>query len=473
MLVVRLIHPLIRRRSGAAITGQTGRLRRAGTAALAVSVTGILFATSAQAASGTQAPPANPRSYLWSWASGPLGIGTSGVRVQAQPIHGLGTGPVKQVTVNHNGPVVALLDNGTVWAWGNGPLGDGGTESSDSPVQLTSLSGITQVAATTSYEDAIGTYTIYALAGNGTVWAWGDGANGELGNGTDTATALSPVQVTGLTGVTSIVAGGDGAYALESNGTVWAWGDGTSGQLGDGTMANSDVPVQVHLTAPATQVTSTCGSAYALTSHHQVFAWGENNAGQLGDGTKADAAGPRLVRRVSDASTVVASCYSAYAIIQPAGTVMAWGAGSAGQIGDGHKANRPYAEAVSGLTGVASVSTAYRTAFAVLRSGTVWAWGFGRTGQLGNGQYNNSDVPVQVMSINAPVVSVVADGYAVQGLNDIYAVTSTGSVWSWGPIIGPFGVTGGGGQGADPGQMPRLPAATAVFNNGSAWFAAT
>jgi alpha-tubulin suppressor-like RCC1 family protein len=470
MLVVRLIHPLIRRRSGAAITGQTGRLRRAGTAALAVSVTGILFATSAQAASGTQAPPANPRSYLWSWASGPLGIGTSGVRVQAQPIHGLGTGPVKQVTVNHNGPVVALLDNGTVWAWGNGPLGDGGTESSDSPVQLTSLSGITQVAATTSYEDAIGTYTIYALAGNGTVWAWGDGPNGELGNGTDTGTALSPVQVTGLTGVTSIVGGGDTAYALESNGTVWAWGLGTSGQLGNGTMASSDVPVQVHLTARATQVTSQCGAAYALTAHHQVFAWGENSEGQLGDGTKANAAGPRLVRRVQDASTVVAACVDAYAIIQPAGTVMAWGQGAQGEIGDGHKAGRPYPETVAGLTGVSSVTAGYYTAYAITQGGTLWSWGYGEEGQLGDGiRGTNSDVPVQVINIDVPVVSVSAGNYDDQGANNIFAVGANGSVWSWGPPG--FGADGSGGDGADPGQMPRLPPATAVYNCEAAWFA--
>jgi len=449
--------------------GSGGRLRHAGIVALAVCVTGMFLATSAQAAPSPQVAPAIPQSHLWAWATGPLGIGTTGVRVEAQPIHGLGTGPVKQVTVNHNGPVVALLDNGTVWAWGNGPLGNGGSSGSLSPVQLTSLSGITQLAATTSYDGNTSTYTIYALGSSGTVWAWGDGTNGEIGDGSF-ADALTPQQVTGLTGVTSLAAGGDTGYALESDGTLWAWGQGISGQLGNGTMANSDVPVQVKLTVPATRVTSNCGSAYALTTHHQVFSWGANDEGQLGDGTKINAAGPRLVRRVRDASTVVAACVDAYAIIQPAGTVMAWGQGAQGEIGDAHNADRPYPEAVSGLAEVTSVTPGYYTAYAITQGGTLWSWGFGWEGQLGDGiRGSNSDMPVHVINIDVPVVSVFAGDYADQGINNIFAVGANGSVWSWGPPG--FGADGSGGSGPDPGQMPRLPAGTAVYNTEAAWFA--
>lgn len=452
-------------------------LKQAAVTSLAVSMIAMVLPASAQAVVRSGGTAAIASSHLWSWGFGPLGIGKSCPparfcdRIEAQPIHGLGPGPVKQVATTYNGPVVALLDNGTVWAWGNGPLGNGGTGSSLSPVQVTALSGITQLAATTNSDGgALGNVTVYALGTDGAVRAWGQGTNGELGNGSVTD-ALSPVQVTGLTGVTSIVAGADTAYALKGNGTVWAWGEGASGQLGHGGTVNSDVPVQVNLTAPATEVASACGSAYALTIHRQVFAWGAGGNGALGDGSTLNAAGPRLVRRVSEATAVVASCGGGYAITGSAGTVMAWGAGNAGQIGDGHKANRPFPEAVSGLTGVASLSAAQRTTFAVRSDGTVWAWGFGRDGQLGDGLVSdsNSDVPVRVINITGPVVSVAASQFADPGLDDIYAITASGSVWSWGPSA--EGATGSGGSGPDPGQMPRLPAASAVYQADGAWFA--
>ncbi len=212
------------------------------------------------AAVGALAAPAQAvdRSRLWTWGEGDLGD-----RAQAQPVHGLPAAPVSQVVFF--GPVAALV-SGEVWTWGSsGPLGNGGTAGSATPVQVSSLSGIRQLAATTS-NDPSGTVplTIYALRGDGTVWAWGTGTSGELGNGTMTSSDV-PVQVSGLTGVTSITASGDTAYALRGDGTVWAWGAGTSGELGNGTMTSSDVPVQASLADKATQLSASCDTAYAVT----------------------------------------------------------------------------------------------------------------------------------------------------------------------------------------------------------------
>jgi alpha-tubulin suppressor-like RCC1 family protein len=441
-----------------------GRLARAALAGVATIAAVSLFAAPAQAAA---------RSHLWVWGSGNLGIGTTGTRVQAQPVHGLAPFAVRQVV--SFGPVAALLSNGTVWAWGTeGPLGNGGDVGSLTPVQVNSLSGITQLAATTTSPTS-GTLTVYALRSDGTVWAWGTGTSGELGNGSF-ASSSTPVQVSGLTGVKSIAASGDTAYALRSDGTVWAWGAGASGQLGNGSTAASDVPVQVSLSSKATQLSASCDTAYALTGGGRIFAWGLNNFGQLGDGTTATSAAPALVRRVTGASSVVAGCVHAYAIV--GGTVRAWGLGAQGENGDGHIATRLFPVTVTGLSNVISVSADHCTGYAVLGNGTAWAWGYGRQGNLGNGQDTNSSVPVQITGITSPVSSVTpwdpggffgAPTQAFGGVASIVARGTDGSLWSWG-YIG-FGANGSGGAGANPGRVPRVPAAAAVFPVGP-WFAA-
>ena len=87
-----------------------------------------------------------------------------------------------------------------------------------------------------------GRATTYALMDNGTVEAWGYGADGELGNGTTTNSDI-PVPVTGLSGVKDIQTNGVTTYALMDNGTVEAWGSDAYGSLGHGVAADTGIPV--------------------------------------------------------------------------------------------------------------------------------------------------------------------------------------------------------------------------------------
>jgi alpha-tubulin suppressor-like RCC1 family protein len=157
----------------------------------------------------------------------------------------------------------------------------------------------------------------------------------------------------------------------------------------------------------------------------------------------------------------------AYAIIAGTRSVMAWGQGAQGEMGDGHTAARLYPVTVSGLTGISSVSVGYQTTYAVGSDGTLWAWGYGRQGQLGNGVLANSPVPVKVINITVPVTAVVSGQYGSSGQNTVVARGSDGSLWSWG--YAGFNASGGGGAGAEPARIPRIPPVTTVFG---IWFGA-
>ena len=104
------------------------------------------------------------------------------------------------------------------------------------PVQVSNLTGATAIAA--------GGLQSYAARADGTVWAWGYNADGELGNGSNTNSSV-PAQVSNLSAPHAIAAGGQHGLAVRSDNTIAAWGFNGQGQLGNGTTTNSSVPVQV------------------------------------------------------------------------------------------------------------------------------------------------------------------------------------------------------------------------------------
>ena len=123
-----------------------------------------------------------------------------------------------------------------------------------------------------------------ALRADGTVWAWGSNSSGQLGDNTITA-RHTPVQVQNLTNVIAISAGGSHTVALRADGTVWAWGNNLQGRLGDGTTTIRRVPVQVSNLANVIEISAGINHNIALRSDGTVWTWGSNSSGQLGDPT--------------------------------------------------------------------------------------------------------------------------------------------------------------------------------------------
>ena len=172
-----------------------------------------------------------------------------------------------------------------------------------------------------------------ALKQDTTLWAWGDNAYGQVGDGTFTNHNF-PEQVTNLTGCTDICCGDNFCLALKTNGTVWAWGNGQLGQLGTGIRANSPFPAAIPNLTNVVSIKAGSTHALVLKSDGTVWVWGRNFTGELGLGNTNDSLVPTQVVALSGIIAIAANGDDSYAILTN-GTVLAWGDNSAGQLGYG------------------------------------------------------------------------------------------------------------------------------------------
>ncbi len=335
-----------------------------------------------------------PNSVAVSWGdnqNGQLGNGSVTGRTTYAGVSGLTSG-VAQVSAGSYDNSMALTSGGAVWTWGLSlALGTGSATNSTVPVQVPGLTGVTQISAGLGYD--------LALRSDGTVWAWGFNQTGQLGDGnTTTIPNSTPVQVTGLTGVTQIAAGNGFGLALRSDGTVWAWGWNNGGQLGDGTMTDSDVPVQVAGLTGVIQIAAGGSSAMAVRVQFRrtafvrtVWTWGHNEQGQLGDGTTTDRTTPELVAGINAPSIAAISAGATFAMVLGSdGSVWDWGANAYGQLGNGTTTTALRPEKIWN-SGVIGIDAGGFHALALFYDGTVLAWG---DGLFGSGTRSLVPVPV-------------------------------------------------------------------------------
>jgi alpha-tubulin suppressor-like RCC1 family protein len=320
-----------------------------------------------------------------------------------------------------------LRIDGTVLTWGQnqfGQLGNGTTIDSAVPVQVLGLPGaVTAIAGGVEHS--------LALISDGTVWAWGGNDFGELGNGTIVNSSL-PVKVVGLPGpVTAIAAGQDHSMALINDGSLWTWGSNTFGNLGNGQFPNSPVPVQV-IGLPAA-VIAIAGNLHsmALLADGSLWAWGRYSSGELGNVTIPPAmVTVNVPLQVTPPTTGTISSIAAgfrYSmILMKDGTVWTWGAPDVGVMGNGTTTNGAPGQVLGLTKPITAIAAGANHALALMNDGTLWAWGYNPDGELGNGQNTNALLPVQVLGLSG-VTSVAAGGFHSFALEGTPA-----QVWTWG-----------------------------------------
>lgn len=233
-------------------------------------------------------------------ASGDLGDGSEGswgnnaIPGKSTPVAVTGLGGAKDIAAG-DFHTCALLGDGTARCWGydlfgqlgNGPEAKLGVVSYPTPVIVSGL----DAGATIS---AAGDQTC-ALLRDGTARCWGNNSNGQVGNGTKSTTVTSPVSVSGLIGASAISVGDGHTCALSSSvGTVYCWGDNSSGQVGNGTTADTPSPVPVTGLSGARTIAAGAKHTCLLVGE-SARCWGKNDHGQLGNGTETDSSTPVVV----------------------------------------------------------------------------------------------------------------------------------------------------------------------------------
>ncbi len=289
----------------------------------------------------------------------------------------------------------------TVGHWGSffgGPKGN--FDIKKSPVTVTLPGTVREVGTSNSTE--------YALLTNGSLYAWGLGTQGQLGNARHRNSFSSPVRVRFPAGVkiASIptdVMPYDTGLAVDTKGNAWGWGDNGGGELCLGNTTAHSTPVEL----PLTDVTALAGASnHALyDSQGTVYACGQNIDGDLGDGTTRNTTTPRKVARLH------------------------------GRL-------------------VTMLVASFANSGALLSDGRYFDWGFDGSGQLGNGLVrHSSDVPVRV-HLPHPVIQV-AQGGSIWNNGQTLVMLSNGSLWSWGnDRAGPAGRPGHA-RGTPAGPVPR------------------
>jgi hypothetical protein len=294
---------------------------------------------------------------------------------------------------------LAIKTDGTLWSWGynaQGQLGLGNTISYSSPKQVGALTNWLTVAAA---------YHTLAIKTDGTLWAWGNNNQGQLGLG-NTVNYSSPVQVGLLTNWLKVAAAyaypsqSGFSVAIQKNGTLWAWGQNTAGQLGLGNTTNYSSPKQIGLLTNWQDV-SIFGlidfSTLALKSDGTLWSWGSNSYGQLGLGNLTSYSSPKQVGSLTNWLKISGS-YHVLAI-KTNGTLWSWGFNNFGQLGNGTNSQTQSPAQVGALTTWLNVSAGIYHSLVVKTDGTLWAWGNNTQGQLGLGNRTNYSSPVQVGSL--------------------------------------------------------------------------
>lgn len=319
---------------------------------------------------------------------------------------------------------LCLYADGTVRAWGSngaGQLGDGGSPGGPNPVMVNGLSGIVTIAA--------GNQHALAVRNDGAIWAWGGNSSGELGNNTTTSAnvPVATIRPPGLSDPIAVAGGCAHSLALNADGTVWAWGSNAQGQLGDDTTTNSLTPVQVQGLGTIKAIAAGCAHSLALANDGSVWAWGDNSAGQLGDGSNTKRLTPVMMDQGTGLTSAkaIAGGWKHSVVLHANGTVWGSGFNDVGELGIGVTGNRNQPAMAASLTGVAGIGAGDYHSLAITGAGTVYTWGWGHYGQLGSGLTANRLSPGLIADLAGITQVVGGNGHS-------QALKSHGHVRAWG-----------------------------------------
>jgi len=321
---------------------------------------------------------------------------------------------------------MAVKNDGTLWGWGAGgfgKLGDGGTTNRSSPVQIGTLTTWTDVQA--------GLSTTMAIKTDGTLWVWGHNtAFGMLGTGESISTSYSsPIQLGTDTNWKQVSQRVNHVGAVKTDGTLWMWGNGNVGQLGQGNTTSRSSPVQVGTLTNWSSVSVGQSYTLAVKTDGTLWGWGLNSNGRLGQNTTVNRSSP--IQLGTDTNWKQVSAGNVSFAVKTDGTLWGWGVNTSYQLADGTNVDRSSPVQIGTLTNWSLVSvnagTTRYNQFGIKTDGTLWTWGSTNNGGYGDGTFSQGgrSSPVQVGTLTNWNFINNAQSHTI-------ARTSDGKVWTWG-----------------------------------------
>ena len=320
---------------------------------------------------------------IWVWGGGDNGkFGLNSQTKYSSPVQMPGTNwaPIYKDTAKKNGDWSAYVKtDGTLWSMGKNDKGQLGQNNQGS---ATYRSSPIQIPGTNWVNVSTGFYSNLAVKSDGTMWAWGDNSNGNLGlNQTGPVKISSPTQIPGTTWSTDqskFCIGYEFSAAIKTDGTLWMWGEDNKGQLGQNSHVTYSSPIQVGTDQNWRSIRLGASVSIGTKTDGTLWSWGASSDGIDGSNRNSGAPGSRS------------------SPVQIPGTTWDW----------------------AGLL--------YRTGYATRTDGTLWTWGSNAYGQLGHNNQTKYSSPVQIPGTNWSAICAGGNG------NCTAATKTDGTLWSWG-----------------------------------------
>lgn len=341
---------------------------------------------------------------------------------------------------------LSIREDGSLWAWGDnryGQLGDGTTTNRLNPVRIGYATYWINVTTVNARWDSGNGFHSLGIKEDGSLWAWGNNAHGQLGDGT-TINRYMPTRVGDATNWISVSTSEGHSVGIQADGSLWAWGSNSSGQLGDGTTYNRYVPIRIGNAMDWVSISAGRIRTIGIRADGSLWGWGDfRYYSPVRIGTDADWA-------------YVAACVHTYAYaIKQNGTL--WrvrpGMNQGNQISDvtdwarvlpgfptiGVKTdgslwvfgeqNQP--RQIMGLFNWLYVSSNGAVIKGIKEDGSLWSWGRNIEGQLGDGTTYSRISPIQIYPMPISLLLPKKQELSAGGSHSTF-ICEDGNLWSWG-----------------------------------------
>ena len=278
-----------------------------------------------------------------------------------------------------------------------------------------------------------GSYFTMAIKDDGTLWAWGNNSIGQLGDGT-TVNRSIPTQIGNDNNWESVSTSFLHTLAIKTDGSLWSWGRNDSGVLG-----YVDVPFSSGIYTTPKQVGSSTDwksvfagfvHTVAIKKDNTLWAWGRVDF----IGINSSNINTPMQISSSPVWVKVAMGYTHTILLKNDGTLWAAGQYVFGQLGLGTSVNtsntNPLTQ-VGSATNWNSISAAQYTSFATKSDGTLWGWGHNNNNQLGDGSTTNKISPSQI-GTNTDWQNLFPSSVTENDSNNTFVLKNDYTIWGWG-----------------------------------------